>query len=192
MTLLLILVVWLLLAAGLGASDELERLRPPGPQLILLGLTAALLLLWWLNRGVRASVGRVRLRALVGLHLTRFVGLYFLYLCGEGGLPREFAVPAGWGDTAVATGVAVSLIFWSSFGSKRPWLRAWNTLGLIDIIFVVLSAARIGMVDPGAMAALLRFPLSLLPTFLVPLIIVTHIVIFSRLRGERTTRTQSV
>ncbi len=187
MILLLVLVVWLLLAAGLGASGELQHLRPPGPQLILLGLTAALLLLWWLSRGVRACVGRVRLRALVGLHLTRFVGLYFLYLCGEGELPRAFAVPAGWGDIAIATGAAVSLIFWSSFGRKRPWLMAWNTLALIDIIFVVVSAGRIGITDPSAMAALLRLPLSLLPTFLVPLIIVTHVVIYSRLRGERTT-----
>ena len=129
MILLLVLVAWLLLAAGLGVSGQLQNLRPPGPQLILLGLTTGLLFLWWLNRSARACINRVDLRATVGLHLTRFVGLYFLYLCGQGELPREFAVPAGWGDTAVATGAAVSLIFWSSFGSKRPWLMVWNTLG---------------------------------------------------------------
>ena len=187
MILLLVLVAWLLLAAGLGVSGQLQNLRPPGPQLILLGLTTGLLFLWWLNRSARACINRVDLRATVGLHLTRFVGLYFLYLCGQGELPREFAVPAGWGDTAVATGAAVSLIFWSSFGSKRPWLMAWNTLGFVDIIFVVASAARIGMANPSAMAALLRFPLSLLPTFLVPLIIISHVVIFSRLQRERAT-----
>jgi hypothetical protein len=43
------------------------------------------------------------------------------------------------------------------------------------------------MANPSAMAALLRFPLSLLPTFLVPLIIISHVVIFSRLQRERAT-----
>jgi hypothetical protein len=39
------------------------------------------------------------------------------------------------------------------------------------------------MADPASMAALLRLPLSLLPTFIVPLVIFTHIVIFHRLLG---------
>ena len=77
--------------------------------MILLGLTAASLGSWWLHRGVRACIDRVSLRALVALHLTRFVGLYFLCLYGRGELPREFAVPAGCGDIIIATGAAVSL-----------------------------------------------------------------------------------
>ena len=185
MILLLILLVWLLLATALGASGALQPLRPPGPQLILLGLTAALLGLWWLHRGLRAWVDRVGLRALVALHLTRFVGLYFLYLYGRGELPRAFAVPAGCGDIIVAIGAAVSLLFWNSFSSKRPWLLLWNTLGLIDILFVVATAARIAMTHPDAMTALRRLPLSLLPTFLVPLIIASHVVVYSRLRRAK-------
>src|SRR5689334_21778642 len=122
MILVLVLLIWLLAASIFGASGQLQRLRPPGPQLILLGLTAATLLLWWLNRHVRASVEQVSLRALIGWHLTRFVGLYFLYLCSKDDLPREFALPAGWGDTAIAVAAAITLIYWSSFGSRRPWL----------------------------------------------------------------------
>ena len=188
MILLVVLLLWLLEAVIFSASGQLQRLRPPGPQLILVGLTTGILLLWWRNRRVRASVDQLDLPALVGLHLTRFVGLYFLYLCGKAELPREFAVPAGWGDTAIAVGAAISLLFWSSFGRDRRWLMIWNTLGLIDIVFVVATAARLGMANPGAMAALLRLPLSLLPTFLVPLIIASHIVIFGLLRRRETGR----
>jgi len=58
-------------------------------------------------------------------------------------------------------------------------------LGLADILFVVVTAARLGVADPESMAALLRLPLSLLPTFLVPLIIASHVVLGVRLaRGS--------
>jgi preprotein translocase subunit SecY len=54
-------------------------------------------------------------------------------------------------------------------------------IGLIDIILVVVSAVRINSADPTQLRALTYLPLSLLPTFLVPLIIATHIMIFARL-----------
>ena len=60
----------------------------------------------------------------------------------------------------------------------KPLLLAWNTLGLIDIIFVVLSALRFGLKDWQSMRTLRELPLSLLPTFLVPLIIASHVLIF--------------
>jgi hypothetical protein len=46
---------------------------------------------------------------------------------------------------------------------------------------VVVTAARLGLADPASMAALLRLPLSLLPTFLVPLIIASHVILGLRL-----------
>ncbi len=58
----------------------------------------------------------------------------------------------------------------------------WNALGLADILGVVFSATRLSLANPESMRALLRFPMSLVPTFLVPLIIASHLLIFSRLR----------
>jgi hypothetical protein len=46
---------------------------------------------------------------------------------------------------------------------------------------VILTAATQGLADPPSMRALLELPLSLLPTFLVPLIIASHLLIFVRL-----------
>src|SRR5258705_202219 len=54
-------------------------------------------------------------------------------------------------------------------------------VGALDSAFVVATAARLGMADPNSMGPLRTLPLSLLPTFLVPLIIASHALIFWRL-----------
>jgi hypothetical protein len=64
-------------------------------------------------------------------------------------------------------------------------LLIWNTLGLIDIIFVVFSALQFGLKEWQSMHLLRELPLSLLPTFLVPLIIASHVLIFARLARTR-------
>lgn len=79
--------------------------------------------------------------------------------------------------------VAVASALHTQFG--KTFLLSWNTLGLIDIIFVVASALRFGLQDWQSMHALRELPLSLLPTFLVPLIIASHVLIFVRLPRAR-------
>ncbi len=118
-------------------------------------------------------------RWLIGLHATRVVaGLAFLWFYARGRLPREFAVPGGIGDIVVGT-LAMGLCL-----RPRGWpILAWNALGLLDILGVVANAARCGLSDPASMAELARLPLSLLPAFLVPLIIATHVLLFVRLKA---------
>ena len=173
--------LWLVAAVLLGASGTMEQLRPPAPQLVLLGLTVVLLVAWRVSHGFRRWINGIDLRALIAIHLTRFVGLYFLAVCGRGELPCSFARPAGYGDILVAILAAGLLLGWKVLRTSRGLIGTWNALGLADILFVVASAARHAMADPSSMGAMLRLPLSLLITFLVPIIIASHIVIFSRL-----------
>ena len=175
-------LVWLLIAIALAASGALQRIKPPAPQLIIIGLVLVLLAAYALSARFRQWLRELDFRALIALHLTRFVGFYFLYLYSKGQLPRAFAIPAGWGDIVIATFAFALLLAWPQVGSKRGVLLLWNALGLLDILFVVADAAKQTLTDPVSMAALLRLPLSLLITFLVPLIIASHLLIFSRLR----------
>ena len=177
-----IAAIWLVVAIAVGASGALQRLAPPVPQVIIAGLTLALLIAWRTSETFNRWAQTIDLRALMAVHLTRFVGMYFLYLSGRGELPRSFAIPAGCGDIAVATTAAVLLLCWSRLSRKKFCVGLWNAAGLLDIMGVVVSAAEHALADRTSMAALLHLPLSLLPTFLVPLIIASHIFIFSRLR----------
>jgi len=98
---------------------------------------------------------------------------------------NAFAVPGGWGDIIVAP-LALGLLGVAGELEPRRWfVGLWNTLGLIDILFVVATASRLAIADPESMNALLHLPLSLLVTFLVPLIIADHVVVFWRIAARR-------
>lgn len=131
-------------------------------------------------------IDRLDLRALVLLHVTRFVGFYFLILYRRGGLPYAFAVPGGWGDIIVAALALVVCFLPMKDSARRRAITIWNVIGFIDILMVVTTAARLGLQNNLQMRALTYLPLSLLPTFLVPAIIATHVIIFLRLRRATT------
>jgi hypothetical protein len=174
----IILGAWACIAAGVGVAGWLESANAPVVAGLVWTLTALALFACWKVSTLQRWVMKVELRWLVLLHLTRFVGFYFFLLCSRGELPFAFAAPAGWGDVIVAA-LAILLL---ALSDARNWsmLIIWNTIGFTDILFVVMTALRLGLEDRQSMHALREFPLSLLPTFLVPLIIVSHVLIFFR------------
>ena len=178
-----LLIVWLACAIVAGLADLPSRLLPPPlPPALIAFLTLAILTVAGTSVWFRQWLAALDVRVLVLVHATRFVaGLSFLVLYGRGALPWAFAVPGGVGDMIVAV-LAVAVVFVTDARAARGrrLLVAWNVLGLADILMVVATAARIGLADPDSMAALLQLPLSLLPTFLVPIIIATHLIIFAR------------
>jgi hypothetical protein len=179
----LVFLGWLCFAVGL--SGWFQNANALTVAATVWTLTALVLLACWKVRTIRACVLNIDLRWLVLLHLTRlFAGAYFLVLCQRDQLPCGFARPAGWGDMIVAI-FALAVVGAMRTQFAKTLLLVWNTLGLIDIIFVVSSALRFGLKDWQSMHALRELPLSLLPTFLVPLIIASHVLIFVRLTRAR-------
>jgi hypothetical protein len=180
------LVLWFVAAVVAAGAGVLARLPFPPPALIGVLTTALLVALWQLPELRRWVLG-LDLRILVGVHLVRVVGAYFLVLQGRGLLPGAFAQPAGWGDLAVAA-LAVPVLLWAlPVRSRGRWraLFAWNAVGLLDILVAVGTAARVILTEDDFFARLPGLPLGLLPTFVVPLIIVTHVMLFVRLAQLR-------
>ena len=176
---LLVLIAWLALALTVELPGSFQNVSAPVVAITVWSLTGISLLICWAIPTLRDWTAIVDLRGLIGLHLTRFVGVYFLVLGARGALPEGFARPAGIGDIIIAAGAGAILLVPPL--RRRKTLLVWNALGLIDILLVVFGALRFGLRDWSSMAPLRELPLSLLPTFLVPLIITSHILIFVRL-----------
>src|SRR5437870_2710294 len=96
-TVLLILTLWLVLAVSIGLSGLFGNASAPAVAATVWGLTGFALLLCRIIPTLRSWTRTVDLRWLVALHLTRFVGVYFLMLGNVGALPQAFAKPAGIG-----------------------------------------------------------------------------------------------
>jgi hypothetical protein len=177
------LASWLGLASLLAVSGAVTVDRPLPIPLALVGGVTLLVALDRLHPGVRAWARALPLRAILALHAIRAtVGVAFFVVEARGELTPAFAQPAGWGDLLVGVGaLALLAIGDQRLAKHRGWVLAWNALGLADILYVVVTAQRqLLFVDPEGMRGLAGFPGMLLPTFLVPLVIATHALVFAR------------
>lgn len=182
-----ILAIWGVIAIAAGAAGFVAT-SPVPPPLIVAALTTAWLVAYAASARVKSWVRAVPLTALIAIHLVRFVGAWFIVLYRRGELPFAFAVPGGWGDILAAATAAALLLsaIPARTRGRRAVLFAWNSLALLDILYVVGTAARLYFADPGQLSPLTRLPLSLLPTYFVPLIVLSHLRIFGWLRETRS------
>jgi hypothetical protein len=176
-------VLWLAAALALGATGALAVLPPPGPQIIILALTVAAIVVSTGVPGVRAWVDSIPMRRLVGIHAVRFIGAVFLSLSSRGELSPLFAAWAGWGDIIAAVGAVVLVLS----GLPRTTLHrraylAWNTFGVLDLVVAVGTATIVVFRgDVPGMDPITRLPLVLVPTLLVPLLFASHVAVYRRL-----------
>lgn len=174
--------IWFALAALAGAVGLPARLPFPSLQVAILGLFAASLAATSVS-SLRAWIDAVPVRTLAAIHAVRFVGGLFLILGARGLLAQVFASRAGWGDMAAA---AVAVILVATGEPRTPGHRAayhaWNVLGAIDLIVAVATATWVVVngLQPG-METLFAFPLATIPLFFIPVLLVTHVVVFRRL-----------
>jgi hypothetical protein len=180
--------IWFALAALAGAVGLPARLPFPSLQIAILALFAVSLAATSVS-SLRAWIDAVPVRTLAAIHAVRFVGGLFLILGARGLLAEVFARRAGWGDMAAA---AVAVILVATGEPRTPGHRAayhaWNVLGAIDLIVAVATATWVVVngLRPG-MEPLFAFPLATIPLFFIPVLLVTHVVVFRRLMAAGRT-----
>ncbi len=175
------IAAWLALALVVALSEAITMERRFAVPIVLASLVALLVALYRRGGALRALADGLDARTLVLFHVVRApIGVAFLVLMGQG-LDGTFARIAGVGDL-ISGGLALAVGLFAV--RSRGLVLAWNAIGLADILLVVFTAQRILIFSdhPGTMAILVHFPGMLLPTFLVPLVIATHVLLFARLR----------
>ena len=185
-----VLAGWLVVAFVVGATGALSELPVP-PPIIAVTLTFLLLVLMRLSRGAQDAARQLGARSLVAFHGIRLpIGAYFLVLEGRDVLPAAFATPAGWGDVVVGL-AAIAVAAWCcplTTPGRRMGLMVWNVAGLLDILGVLANGIRIFASDRAFARPFMNLPLSLLPTFVVPLVIVSHVILFTYLAVPSSVR----
>jgi len=188
-----IISLWFLLALGgslLGVFDSKQR--PPIP----LGAAAILPVVAYAICYLRSTEFRqfvlaANLRVLTLAQTWRVGGVVFLILHHQGLLPGVFALPAGWGDIAI--GATAPLVAWAISSKKRfpkEIFVSWNVLGMLDLMMAVTlgilaSASPLGILAGEITTQVMgTFPLSLIPTFFVPLLIIFHLIALGRVWNE--------
>jgi hypothetical protein len=185
---------WFAAVAVLAAAGVFIRFGPATIGLAVLVPLAVVLL----SAGPGSTARTIALGApvalLVALNATRVLGAFFLFLHADGRLPATFALSAGWGDIAVGL-LSLPVAWWAS--RRAPHWRAvtlaWNAFALVDLIAAVTlgigstpgAAIRFIFEDtaPGTMATL---PWFLIPGYLVPLYLLTHVALFARLAANHS------
>lgn len=119
------------------------------------------------------------LRPLLILHSFRFEGLVFLVPgVVSPDLPSAFAHSAAYGDIIAATLAVISLL---SLPRKAGIVLAWafNIWGTADLLNAFYQANHTGLL-PGQLGATY-----FIPTLLVPLLLITHGLVFRILLQQR-------
>jgi hypothetical protein len=123
---------------------------------------------------LRARSRADALRPILLLHSFRFVGLAFLVPgVVSPALPDAFARPAAYGDLVTAT---LALLALATVHTMTGTILVWmfNVIGTADLLFAFYQGNQTGVgLEPGLQGAAF-----FIPTVLVPLLLVTHVLAF--------------
>ncbi len=122
----------------------------------------------------------------------RLVGFTFVLLEAHQLLPAVFALPAGYGDMFI--GATATLAAWKLArpGRSRAYI-GWQLLGITDLVTAVALGTTAPLLDPHGVSTRLMtvLPLSLVPTFFVPLFLIFHFICIKQARSFASHRAHS-
>jgi hypothetical protein len=186
-----VLTAWFAVAVALAATGAVS---PAGLGTLGLGIAVllpivAIAFLTPRLKILRSALYGIPLSVLIGVNALRIFGYFFIIHYDAGRLPAPFAPSAGWGDVLAGIfAIPVAILVARKAIGWRPIAFVWALFAITDLIlaigFGVTSAydspLRIftGGPDTVMMAEL---PMFLIPGFLVPVFILTHIAVFVRL-----------
>ena len=145
-----------------------------GLQVVLSFVVYGLVAKWYVSPRLATLPLGIALPPLLILHAFRHLGMVFLVPTVVGpALPASFAVPAAYGDLVaglLAVAAIATLRGGSSIAIPLTWL--FNVVGLLDLI----NAFYQGLSNDVQLGSAYY-----IPTFIVPALVITHLMIFRML-----------
>jgi hypothetical protein len=181
------LAAWFGITSAVAAAGGYSASASAGWGFPLVGLgllvpVAAAIGAIWLVAPIRRLVSEPAVQpALIAVESYRVLaGGVFLGLMFVNQLPAVFAIPAGGGDVLIGL-----TAFWAAASLRSRRLGpavAWNLLGILDLVVAVslgiaTTPGPLHLINASPSTVLLSvLPLVMVPTFLVPLSFLIHVV----------------
>lgn len=152
-----------------------------GLQFVLSLFVFAFAARWFVNPWLREQALGVALSVLLLPHAFRHIGLSFLVpSLNADALPNFFATTAAYGDLISALlAILALLVLQINVRAALPFVWVFNIVGTVDLINALRQAEAVSAFGATWF----------IPTFIVPLLLVTHVMIFVRLLRRETRAT---
>lgn len=182
-----LIIVWFvsaLVAAAMGAF--INPFRGVGATVGIAAFVPLVVFFVWFgaSEGFRRFTLSLDASTLTAWQTWRIIGLVFVVLEAHRALPAVFALPAGYGDIAI--GATASLVAWKLANPEhRGSFILWQLLGILDLVTAVTLGTTARLLAPHGpqMELLTLLPLSLIPTFFVPLFTIIHVICIAQARA---------
>ena len=184
-TVLLAIVGWTVLQSLLGLSGIYQDEQAMPPNLLLLGVFPALLIILslFISKRGKHFLDSLDLKSLTAFHTIRIPVEMALAMLFYHGVMSVYVTFEGT-NFDLFSGISAPLMAWYAFQEdniKYRRLMTWNVICLVLLLNVVITAA-LGIPSPFQQLAhdqpniaVLHFPFNLLPTVIVPLVLLAHL-----------------
>jgi hypothetical protein len=181
-----LIFVWFLSSLTASAMHlfRTEPDQPPIPLGLAVLIPIAMFVIWSaVSRSFRQFLLDLNPRTLTIVQAWRIAGFVFLVLYTYGILPGELALPAGWGDIAIGATAPLIALKLANPNYRKSFIL-WQLLGITDLVTAVGLGTTAQLIHPHGIAtsAMTVLPLSLIPTFAVPLFMIMHFICIAQAR----------
>lgn len=183
--LVIALAIWFTVVVFLGASGFVHK----SPELLAATMVVpmlALVIAGWLMPTLQMAEQSVPMEVLVLVSALRILCGTYLFEAGSG-IDGDWAVPAGISGMLLGLAAIPVGLFAVPASDSPRWfaLFAWNLLGTVDAVVAPIAAIILGFAARGSMVSLMQMPMFLIASFVLPLVLLTHLRIGARMwRGQ--------
>ena len=181
-----LIFVWFLFSLTASALHIFRTApdQPPLPVGLAVLIPIVIFVIWSaVSQPFRQFLLSLNPSTLTFVQAWRIAGFVFLVLYTFNILPGQLALPAGWGDIAIgATAPLVALKLTNP--NHRKGFIVWQLLGITDLVNAVGMGVAARFINPHGIAtsAMTVLPMSLIPTFAVPLFMILHFICIAQAR----------
>jgi hypothetical protein len=185
-----LIFVWFLFALTASAMHLFDAApnQPPLAFGLAAGIPIVIFAVWAAaSQSFRQFLLSLNPRTLTFVQSWRIAGFVMVVLYAYNILPGNFALPAGWGDIAIgATAPLVALKLANP--QHRKSFIFWQLLGIADLVNAVGMGVAARFIDPHGIStsAMTVLPMSMIPTFGVPLFLILHFISIAQARQWQT------